>query len=78
MSPHELIGYFRTQVAAAKALGCAQSTVAEWCTQGDIPEVRQYQIELATSGKLKADKPALRTDPVTASHPKPSKEATNA
>ena len=70
MSPQELITHFRTQAAAAKALGCAQSTVAEWCSDGTIPEGRQYQIELATAGALVADKPALR-EPMAA----PTKEA---
>ncbi len=70
MSPQELITHFRTQAAAAKALGCAQSTVAEWCSDGAIPEGRQYQIELATAGALVADKPALR-EPMAA----PTKEA---
>lgn len=60
MTPQQLIEHFHTQSNAAKALGCAQSTVAEWCAEGVIPEGRQYQIELATGGKLVADKPALR------------------
>lgn len=60
MSPQALISHFGTQVAASKALGCAQSTVAEWCADGSIPEGRQYQIELATDGRLTADKPARR------------------
>lgn len=60
MTPQELIAHFRTQSGAAKALGCAQSTVAEWCSDGAIPEARQYQVELATKGRLKADRPALR------------------
>lgn len=60
MTPIELISHFGTQTSAAKALGCAQSTVAEWCTDGVIPEGRQYQIELATRGALTADKPAFR------------------
>lgn len=71
MSPQELITHFSTQAAAAKALGCAQSTVAEWCSDGAIPEGRQYQIELATAGALVADKPALR-EPMAA----PAKEST--
>uniref|UniRef100_A0A6M3LZR9 Putative transcriptional regulator n=2 Tax=viral metagenome TaxID=1070528 RepID=A0A6M3LZR9_9ZZZZ len=60
MSPSELVTYFGTQAATAEALGCAQSTVAEWCSDGCIPEGRQYQIELATGGALIADKPAFR------------------
>lgn len=60
MSPQELVSHYGTQSAAAKALGCGQSTVAEWCGEGSIPEGRQYQIELATGGVLVADKPAFR------------------
>lgn len=60
MTPQELITHYRTQSGAAMALGCAQSTVAEWCADGAIPEGRQYQIELATGGALIADKPAFR------------------
>lgn len=63
MTPTELITYFETQAAAARALGCAQSTLSEWVTDGCIPEGRQYQIELATKGALIADKPALRAAP---------------
>lgn len=63
MSPQELLAHYGTQAAAAKALGCAQSTVAEWCTDGSIPEGRQYQIELATNRILVADKPAFRGAP---------------
>lgn len=64
MTKEQAIDYFRTTGALAAALGCAQSTVSEW---KDIPEGRQYQIELATKGKLKADLPALRKDvkPIT-------------
>lgn len=63
MSPQELVTHYGTQSAAAKALGCGQSTVAEWCSDGVIPEGRQYQIELATGGALVADKPAFRGAP---------------
>lgn len=60
MTPQEVIAHFGTQLGAGRALGCAQSTIAEWVTDGRIPEGRQYQLELATKGKLRADKPALR------------------
>jgi hypothetical protein len=62
MSPKNVVQYFGSQVAAAKALGVYQSSVAEWVANGCIPEVRQYQIELATNGQLRADKPALRLE----------------
>ncbi|QNN56500.1 Cro/Cl family transcriptional regulator [Diaphorobacter ruginosibacter] len=60
MNTAELITFFRTQAVAARALGCAQSTIAEWVAGGAIPDCRQYQVQLATQGVLKADKPALR------------------
>ena len=60
MTPQSAIEFFGTQTRLAKALGLAQSTVAEWFQLGHIPEARQYQIELATHGKLRADKPACR------------------
>ncbi|UBB15454.1 Cro/CI family transcriptional regulator [Comamonas odontotermitis] len=60
MSPKQLISFFQTQAAAARALGCAQSTIAEWVAAGSVPDGRQYQAQLATNGQLRADRPALR------------------
>jgi len=57
MTKDEAIRYFGTQTKLAKALGVSQSTVSEWV---DLPEGRQYQLEIATGGVLKAEKPALR------------------
>lgn len=62
MKPQEAIHYFKTQTRLAVALGMSQSAVAEWVSIGYIPLTRQYQIELATNGALRADKPALRTE----------------
>jgi len=60
MTPQQAITHFGTQTKLARSLGLAQSTVAEWSTNQEIPIARQYQIELATNGSLKADLPALR------------------
>lgn len=60
MSPQEVIEFYGTQAKAATALGMRQSSVAEWFTKGEVPEGRQYQIELATGGALRADLPANR------------------
>jgi hypothetical protein len=60
MTPNDLITLFKTQTEIAKALGCAQSSVAEWFETGRVPEGRQYQIELLTGGALRASKPADR------------------
>lgn len=61
MKPIDLISFFRTATGVARALGCAPSTVAEWVASDQVPEGRQYQAELATNGRLKADQPALRS-----------------
>ena len=79
MSPDQVIGYFGGQTAAAKALGVAQSSVAGWIDNGKVPETRQYQIELATYGALKADEPALRGDvPSPQPRPNPKSASTGA
>lgn len=61
MDAKEAINFFGGVGKLAKALGLRQSSVSEWQING-VPECRQYQIELATGGKLKADKPALRKE----------------
>ena len=60
MSPKQVIDFFGTQTATAKALGIAQSSVAGWVSAGEVPMERQYQVELATNGQLRADLPAMR------------------
>lgn len=62
MTPSQAIHHFGSQTRLAQALGMAQSSVAEWVANEAIPLPRQYQIELATGGTLRADKPALRTE----------------
>lgn len=49
----ELIAYFGSQAAAAKAFGIQQPSVAEWKRRG-VPETRQLEAEKLTSGDLKA------------------------
>lgn len=61
MTANDLLKYFGTKSAIAHALGCSPASVAEWFDEGSkVPEGRQYQAQLATKGKLKADLPALR------------------
>jgi len=64
MTKQEAVAYFGSLTGLAKALGCSLSTSGEW--DKAIPMGRQYQIELATKGKLKADKPALRAKRIDA------------
>jgi len=57
MNKQDAIKFFGTQVKLAAALGIGQSTVAGW---GESPPgLRQFQIEKATGGALKANKSLL-------------------
>lgn len=60
MTANELIAHFGNVRATARALGVKDPSVSEWKTTGIVPELRQYQAEIATGGKLRADVPALR------------------
>lgn len=62
MTPQEVLTHFGTQAEIARVLGCKQPSIAEWFDKGEVPEGRQYQLEIATKGKLVADKPANRRD----------------
>lgn len=63
MTPEEAKEHFGSQSAVARVLGVAASSVSEWFTAGRIPLGRQYQLELASSGALRAEKPANRCMP---------------
>ena len=55
MSPQEAIQHFGSQSALAGALGLTQPTVSGWKNEGRIPYTRQFQLQVLTGGKLKAD-----------------------
>lgn len=57
MKVKELIDLYGTQKAVAKALGVSAVSVHKWVKAGVIPELRQYQIEKITKGKLKCESP---------------------
>lgn len=60
MRTRDVIEYFGSQAAVARALGIKPPSVAEW---GDVvPPLRQLQIERLTDGKLAAD-PAILPPP---------------
>lgn len=60
MTFDQALSHFGTIHDMAIALGVKSPSIYEWKRGGAIPETRQYQIELATKGRLKADFPALR------------------
>ena len=55
MKPKQLIKHYKTQVAAARAVGVTQPTVSHWLTVGRIPALQQLRIQSVTQGALKAD-----------------------
>jgi transcriptional repressor of cell division inhibition gene dicB len=58
MKTQDAIEYFGTRKALAEAIGVDLSATHHWGEY--VPELRQYQIELASGGKLKSSTPALR------------------
>lgn len=68
MTPAQVLEHYGTQAEIARVLGCKQPSIAEWFEKGEVPDGRQYQLEIASDGALKADKPANRK-------PEPTPEA---
>lgn len=60
MTPHDLLKHYGTKAEIARALGIEPASLTTWFKDGEVPEGRQYQIELATNGALRASKPADR------------------
>lgn len=56
MTTDQVIEFFGSKAAIAKALGCSPAAVTMW---GDEPpRSRQWQIQVLTKGKLKVSPPA--------------------
>jgi DNA-binding transcriptional regulator YdaS (Cro superfamily) len=55
MNIHDVVAYFGgSKIAVARALGVTKAAVSDW--GGEIPPLRQLQIEELTKGQLKADR----------------------
>jgi DNA-binding transcriptional regulator YiaG len=55
MNIQDLIDHFGSQAAIAKALGTSAQVVSAWKVKNRVPIGRQYEIQLLTAGKLRAD-----------------------
>jgi DNA-binding transcriptional regulator YiaG len=55
MNMQDLRRHFGTQAAVARALGTSDQVVSAWASAGRIPIGRQYEIQILTAGKLRAD-----------------------
>ncbi len=60
MTPAEALAHFGSKAEIARVVGVQPPSVIEWFDNNEIPEGRQYQLELASNGLLRADKPANR------------------
>lgn len=70
MKARELVDFFGGVTATAAAMGVKPPSVSEWLANDEVPDLRQYQAEIATDGRLTADKPAHRA-PVDPPDPEP-------
>lgn len=56
MTADEIVSFFGpTQAAAAKKLGCNQSTISDWVRAGFVPSDWQLYIERTSGGALRVD-----------------------
>jgi hypothetical protein len=55
MTPEKVIDHFESISSTASALGITYESVRKWVIQGKVPQSRQYEIEILTGGKLKAE-----------------------
>lgn len=55
MRKADVIAYFGTQTAAAKAMGCTKSAVNQWEEDRPIPLERAIRAQVASNGDLKVD-----------------------
>ena len=57
MTPDQVLDYYGSQSEIAKCFRLTRQSVNLWFIEGEIPDQRQWQIELALGGTLKADRP---------------------
>lgn len=55
MNMQQLVEYFGNQRAIAKALNTSDQVVSMWKVKDRIPLGRQYEIQILTGGRLRAD-----------------------
>lgn len=56
MKTSDVVAYFGSKKKVADALGVGKSAITNWGE--NVPESRQYQIELITNGALKSSRAA--------------------
>ena len=71
MKYDDLIEYYGSQSAIAKAIGLTQPSVWEWQETG-VPEQRQLEFQRLTHGQLRADPRIIKKYSMLLSVPKAS------
>lgn len=66
MTPREVIEFYGTQKGVAAAVGISQASVSEWVSNGYVPLGRQYELQVLTGGRLKADPESVKSAKETA------------
>lgn len=56
MTPKQVFDYYGGKAPTARRLGISYQAVQEWEAKERVPRSRQFQIEVETGGKLKAEK----------------------
>jgi len=56
MDINQAIRHYGSQSKLAQALGLDRQVIHQWKRKGEIPEPRQYQIQVVSGNALKADK----------------------
>ena len=57
MTPDQVFEYYGGKANTARRLGISYQAVQEWEAKGRVPGSRQFQIEVDSSGALKAKNP---------------------
>jgi hypothetical protein len=62
MDAKAVVEHFGGVTATARALDVKPPSVSEWLSTGIVPELRQFQIEVVTQGKFRADTPTVSSN----------------
>ena len=60
MTPQDIVLFFGSQAEAGRQLGVTRAIVSYWEKRNIVPVSTQLKIEVATRGKLKADKSLIK------------------
>lgn len=57
MTRSEVVKFYGSQTKAAHALGITPQAVNKWPSEGDLPAMIAYRVEVVSGGALKANQP---------------------